>query len=180
MGFGQREQSLNFHFALNPCLLPIYVRALIPCWKKKGFFKDAGGELSGKGRHLLEPFCGVEDGLRWGTCNQSGYRQGYGMKAQDFCSPRGPRLGSHGCPGLDSALSQPGRSKVAHSQPVWRKTFDGLLLVASGEPPQPGTPPSQLVFQVSDSFLKLSQSSIFAVVLASSRQTSVSSVSVFS
>lgn len=102
------------------------------------------------------------------------------MKAQDFCSPRGPRLGSHGCLGLDSALSQPGRSKVAHSQPVWRKTFDGLLLVASGEPPQPGTPPSQLVFQVSDSFLKLSQSLIFAVVLASSRQTSVSSASVFS
>lgn len=33
LGFGQREQSLNFHF--SPCLLPIYVRALIPHWKKK-------------------------------------------------------------------------------------------------------------------------------------------------
>lgn len=98
---------------------------------------------------------------------------GTGVKAQDFCSPKGPRLRSGGCLGLDSVPSQSGRSKAAHSQPIWRKTFDGLLLVAPRQPPQPGTPPSQLVFQVADSFLKLSQSLIFAVVLASSRQTSV-------
>lgn len=93
------------------------------------------------------------------------------MKGHDICSPRGPRLGSHGCPVLDYAPSWPGRSK-AHSQPIRRKTFDGLLPVACREPPQPGTPP---VFQVGDSFLQLSQSLTHAVVLASSRQTSASS-----
>lgn len=101
-------------------------------------------------------------------------------ESPSFSSPGGSRLVSRSCPGLDSAPSQAGRSKAAHSQRVWIKTFDGLLLVAPGEPPQLGTPPSQLVFQVGDSFLKLSQSLIFAVVLASSRQTSVSSASVSS
>lgn len=101
-------------------------------------------------------------------------------ESPSFSSPGGSRLVSCSCPGLDSAPSQAGRSKAAHSQRVWIKTFDGLLLVAPGEPPQLGTPPSQLVFQVGDSFLKLSQSLIFAVVLASSRQTSVSSASVSS
>lgn len=72
------------------------------------------------------------------------------MKAQDFCSPKGPRLGSCGCLGLDSVPSQSGRSKAAYSQPIWRKTFDGLLLMAPRQPPQPGTPPSQLVFTVLD------------------------------
>lgn len=101
------------------------------------------------------------------------------MKAHDLCSPRGPRLGSHGCPVPDSAPTWPGRSK-AHSQPIWRKTFDGLLPVAPREPSQPSTALSQLVFQVGDSFLKFSQSLIRAAVLESSRQTSASSTLVSS
>lgn len=66
-----------------------------------------------------------------------------------------------------------GGAKQLIPSPYGEKHLMGSLLVAPREPPQPGTPPSQLVFQVADSFLKLSQSLIFAVVLASSRQTSV-------
>lgn len=180
LGFGQREQSLNSHFTLNPSLLPIYVRALIPCWKKNTTLRMLGGDYQARGGISRSPFGGAENGLGWGTHSRSGYQQGFGMKAQDFCSPRHPRLGSCGCPGPDSAPRQPWRRKAAHCQLMERKTLDGLLLVALGEPPRPGTPPSQLVFQVGDSFLELSQSLIFAVVLAPSRQTSASSASVFS
>lgn len=100
LGFGQREQSLNFHFTLSPCLLPIYVRALTPCWKKKPFLRMLGENCQARGGIIRSPFWGAEDGLGWGTHNQSGYGWGFGMKAQDFCSPKGSQTGVSRLPGV--------------------------------------------------------------------------------
>ena len=48
LGFGQREESLNFHFTLSPCVLPIDVRALRPRWGKSDFVRILGREASAR------------------------------------------------------------------------------------------------------------------------------------